>query len=191
MDPVELYMMGSAEDDDDMGRGFFGRRFSSKRRSRGGRSKGRRKPTVARSLRKKLIRGAGAAGATSPGLGNYSFAIPLATFTMAAAGPFLRTSNPQKPLKPMRLIIIVTRTPSTTGGLISFQPFIGTTLPLGTTAFLPAEAYGPETSNGRDNIAWPEVAQGTQVDFNYATSVAPAAMEQVDVSAVIMGPTAQ
>jgi len=173
MNALDLYMMGL--DDDDMG---------ARRRS----PWGARRPTAARSVRRNLLRGARAAGATKPGIGNIGFALPIASFTMAAPGPFVRTNQPQKPMKPLRLLIIVTRAPATVGGLVTFQPFVGTDLQSVTTDFLPAEAYSPESSNGRDNVAYPEVSPGLGVAFTFAISVAPGAMEQVDVVAQLSGP---
>jgi len=177
MNALDLYMAGAEDDEYLMG---------ARRRP----GFARRRPTAARSVRKRLLQGARAAGATKPGIGNYAFAFPIASFTAAAPGPFTRNATPQKPLKPLRLLIIVTRSPATVGGLVTFQPFIGTTLTTATTDPLPVEAYSPDASNGRDNIAWPEVSQGTVCSFLYALSVAPGVGEQVDVVAQLSGPVA-
>jgi len=178
MDPMDLYLEGD-EDDDDVG--------ARRRKRRGGRRLSR-----AGKVRKKLMRGSRAGGAQVAKLGKYNLGFPVQTFTLAAAGPLTAESNPQKPFKPMRLVVVITRTPLTTGGLISIIPgtSVGVDPVLISNDGIPAEAFSPEASNGMDNIAWPEASKGLDVTIVFATTVVPAAAEQVDVQPTLFGPTA-
>jgi len=179
MEPMELYMEG--HDDDDM-EGVRARRGRRRRRpkSRAGR------------VRRKLMRGARAGGASVAKLGKYNLGFPVQTFSPAAGGPLTAESNPQKPFKPMRLVVVVTRTPITTGGLITINPgtAVGVDPVLVSNDAIPAEAFSPEASNGMDNIAWPEASKGLDVTIVYGITVVPGVGEQVDVGTALFGPTA-
>jgi len=180
MDPMELYLEG--DDDDDVGA----------RRTRARRGRGRRRRTPAARVRAKLMRGSRAGGAQVAKLGKYNLGFPVQTFTIAAPGPLTAESNPQKPFKPMRLVVVVTRTPLTTGGLITIIPgtAVGVDPVLISNDGIPAEAFSPEASNGMDNIAWPEASKGLDVSIVFATTVVPGVAEQVDVAPTLFGPTA-
>jgi len=181
MDPMDLYLEGD-EADDDMG---ARRRTRRGRRRRKGRSR-------AYKVRQKLMRGSRAGGAQVAKLGKYNLGFPVQTFALATPGPLTAESNPQKPFKPMRLVIVTTRSPATTGGLVSIIPgtSVGVDPVLISNDGVPAEAFSPEASNGMDNIAWPEASKGLDVSIVFAITITPAAGEQVDVQPTLFGPTA-
>ena len=181
MDPMELYLEG--DDDDDVG--------ARRTRSRRGRRR-RKKRTAAGRVRAKLMRGSRAGGASVAKLGKYNLGFPVQTFTLAAPGPLTAESNPQKPFKPMRLVIVTTRSPATVGGLVSIIPgtSVGVDPVLISNDGVAAEAFSPEASNGMDNIAWPEASKGLDVSIVFAITITPGVAEQVDVQPTLFGPTA-
>ena len=177
MSDLDLYMSG----DDMMGR----------RRRYAGRGRTRRPRRGGRSVRRRLLKQAAAGGAQRNPIGKYNLGLPIQTFTDTALGPLQAKSNPQKPFKPMRLVITVVRSPAGVGGLISItQASVGVDPVLVTTDPIAVDAYSAAASNGNDNIAWPEASKGLDVTVAYANTVAVGVGEQVDVATTFWGPTA-
>ena len=180
--PMEMYMQGEGEDYE-----------SGARRRRGRtRGRGRTRKSAAGRVRQRLMKGARSGGAQTSALGKYNLGFPVQTFSPAAIGPLAAETNPQKPFKPMRLVIIVTRSPATTGGLITIQPgtAVGVDPVLVSNDPIPAEAFSAEASNGQDNIAWPDASKGLDITIIYAISIVPGVGEQVDIGTTLFGPTA-
>jgi len=178
-DDLEMYLAG----DDMMG---VSRRILSRRGRRS-----RRGPPQGRVVRRRLLKQAAAGGAQRNPIGKYNLGLPTQTFTSVALGPLLAQSNPQKPFKPMRLVIITTRSPAGVGGLINItQASVGVDPVLVSVDPIPAEAFSAEASNGNDNIAWPEASKGLDVSITYTNTVVVGAAEQVDIGTALWGPTA-
>ena len=183
IDADQLYLMGAEDDDDDDDLELLGAR-----RRRGFR-RGRKRGSRRRSLRRALVRKP-AGTAPAGGLGMYYLGFDVATFL--PAGPLAITvqGNTQKPFKPMKFISNRADT-GVPGGLLTItQAQIGTENVLLSANGIGQATFGPGTTLGQQNIAWPEAKPGITISIQYTDSIAPAAATQIDVSSDLSGPTA-
>lgn len=193
MDEYDLEeMLGEAfEDDDLLGRRRFGgraRRGGMLRRGAGGRFQAGRGRSFVRPGYGPGIPSYSPLMPVLPGAPGISgLQIPLGfgthTFLNAAATSVTLTARPQRPVRPIKLVIIVNRSAGATAEAVTVTNLqVGQVSQFGGSAALPAEAF---TADNTLPLAGTSAQPGIDITITLAVSAAPGVGESIAVTALL------
>jgi hypothetical protein len=125
-------------------------------------------------------------GVPAPGLRLQPLGLGSTAFTAASGLLLAIQASPQKPFKPQRLILDITRTGASATGLVTVNRIdIGVDNMLVGSGPLPASMF---QNTGVDlNVSFAPATPGINIVVQLACSVAPAGADRVDIAAGMLG----
>lgn len=180
--------MDYAEEEELLGAGFT----SPFIRNRGGSSRPVMRAMARRGVTRRVVTRAlkqkypGVSGSVGPK--QFPLGFPAIQFVNAGATTLQTQTNPQRPFKGNRLVVVVRATAGATGLLVTIARFdVGANSQLVNAQPIPAEVFQPNSFDVPLAIA--EAQPGINVTIDYNISAAPGVGETVDVGTTIIGIT--